>query len=116
MKIIKPLAILLAIMLCLTTFTGCYSAEGIETLAYVVAIGIDKGESDKIRVSLQFAILSDASSGSGGSSSQSQESTVTTVDCASIDSGITLINSYISKKVNLSISQILINVVLHSKT
>ena len=35
-------------------------------------------------------------------SSQSQTSTITTVDCASIDSGISLINSYISKKVNLS--------------
>ncbi len=35
-------------------------------------------------------------------SSQSQKSTITTVDCASIDSGLALINSYISKKVNLS--------------
>lgn len=35
-------------------------------------------------------------------SSQSQESTITTVDCASIDSGLALINSYISKKINLS--------------
>jgi len=35
-------------------------------------------------------------------SSQSKDSTITTVDCASIDSGISLINSYISKKINLS--------------
>lgn len=35
-------------------------------------------------------------------SSQSQKSTITTVDCASIDSGIALVNSYISKKINLS--------------
>ena len=35
-------------------------------------------------------------------SSQSQKSTVSTVDCASIDSGLALINSYISKKINLS--------------
>lgn len=38
----------------------------------------------------------------GGTSSQSQESTVETVECATIDSGINLINSYISKKINLS--------------
>lgn len=99
---IKFIAILLVMIFCLTTLTGCYSAEGLETLAYAVALGIDKGESDKIRLSLQFAILSNSSSGSGGGSSQSQESTVTTVDCNSIDSGIALINSYISKKVNLS--------------
>lgn len=35
-------------------------------------------------------------------STQSKKSTVSTVDCSSIDSGISLINSYISKKVNLS--------------
>ena len=35
-------------------------------------------------------------------SSQSQESTISTVECGSINSGISLINSYISKKVNLS--------------
>ena len=98
----KFIAILLIMIFCLSTLTGCYSAEGLETLAYAVAVGIDKGENDKIRLSLQFAILSNSSSGSGGNSSQSQESTVTTVDCNSIDSGIALINSYISKKVNLS--------------
>ncbi len=99
----KVIAILLILILCSTTLTGCYSAEGLETLAYAVALGIDKGENDKIRLSLQFAILSNSSGGSsGGGSSQSQESTVTTVDCSSIDSGIALINSYISKKVNLS--------------
>ena len=98
---IKFIALLLVMIFCITTLTGCYSAEGLETLAYAVALGIDKGENDKIRLSLQFAILSNSSSGSGGSS-QSQESTVTTVDCNSIDSGIALINSYISKKVNLS--------------
>ena len=79
----KLIAILLVLIFCLTTLTGCYSAEGLETLAYAVALGIDKGENDKIRLSMQFAILSNSSSGSGGTSSQSQESTVTTVDCNS---------------------------------
>ena len=98
----KFIAILLVMIFSLSTLTGCYSAEGLETLAYAVALGVDKGESDKIKLSLQFAILSNSSSGSGSGSSQSQESTVTTVECNSIDSGISLINSYISKKVNLS--------------
>ena len=102
MKTKKLIVYLLITIFCLFTLTGCYSAEGIETLAYAVAIGIDKGENDKIRLSLQFALLSDSSSGGGGTSSQSQDSTVSTVDCSSIDAGIALVNSYISKKVNLS--------------
>ena len=62
---IKLIAYILIIIFCLSTLTGCYSAEGIETLAYAVAIGIDKGEKDKIRLSLQFALLSNNSSGGG---------------------------------------------------
>ena len=97
----KFIAIILINIFSLSLLTGCYSAQGIETLAYSVAIGIDKGENDKIKLSLQFALLSENSGESSGSS-QSQNSTITSVDCASIDSGISLINSYISKKVNLS--------------
>lgn len=102
MKFKSLATLILIILICMFFLTGCYSAEGLETLGYVVALGIDKGENNKIRLSLQFAILSNSSSGGGGSSSQSQESTVSSVDCASIESGISLINSYISKKVNLS--------------
>lgn len=98
----KLIALLSIIVICMVTLTGCYSAEGLEKLAYVVAIGIDKGETDEIRLSLQIAKLSGDAGSSGGGSSQSQESTITTVDCASIDSGIALVNSYISKKINLS--------------
>lgn len=61
------------------------------------------GETDKLKLSLQIAVLSgnEQSSGSSGGSS-SDASTVISVDCSSIDSGISLINSYISKKINLS--------------
>ena len=56
---IKKLFIIsIIIIYCLFTLTGCYSAEGLETLAYAVALGIDKGENDKIKLSLQFAVLS----------------------------------------------------------
>ena len=57
----KFFTMILIIIFCLFTLTGCYSAEGLETLAYAVAIGIDKGEDDKIRLSLQFAVLSKSS-------------------------------------------------------
>ncbi len=58
----KTFTIILILLFCLSTLTGCYSAEGLETLAYAVAIGIDKGENDKIRISLQFAVLSKSNS------------------------------------------------------
>ena len=79
---IKYLSLLCIIIICLVSLTGCYDAQGIENLAYVVALGIDKGENNKIKLSLQIALPSDNSS--GGDSSQSKQSTVTTVDLSLI--------------------------------
>lgn len=63
MKIKSLVAIILIIMICLISLTGCYSSQGLETLAYAVAIGIDKGQNDKIGFSVQLAILSNNSEG-----------------------------------------------------
>lgn len=96
-KYIFLILILLFSMFCLS---GCYDARGIETLAYAVALGIDKSSDNTIHLTLQFAVPS--ASDTSSSSSQSSSSTIIDVDCSTIDSGISLINSYISKKVNLS--------------
>ena len=93
----KIVCLLLILTLSCFSLTGCYSTRGLETLAYAVAIGIDKGDgNNKLKVTLQLAVLSDSSS-NGGGSTQSQQSTITSVDCSSIDSGISLINSYFIK-------------------
>ena len=94
----KIVCLILVLTVSSLSLTGCYSTRGVETLAYAVAIGIDKGDgNNKLKVTLQLAVLSDSSS-DGGGTTQSQESTITSVDCSSIDTGISLINSYISKK------------------
>lgn len=79
--------------------------EDIDHLAYVIAIGIDKGEREKLKISFQISIPESNSSNSGSSSSsssQSSDTVVTTIECASLDSGINLANGYISKELNLS--------------
>ena len=43
MKLKKNICILIIIVLILINLTGCYSSTNIETFAYAVAIGIDKG-------------------------------------------------------------------------
>jgi len=102
----KFISLILILLLIPFTLTGCYDANTIETLAYVVAIGFDVGENDALKLTLQFASASSPNSNSG--SSQSQDSVTTTIDCASIDSGIAMVNSYISKKVNLSHCKIIV--------
>lgn len=97
---IKKIVIIIFILLInLFLLSGCYDSRGIEDLAYVTALGIDINDNDILSITFQISIPG-TSSESG--SSQSSKTENTTVQCTSIDSGISLVNSYISKQINLS--------------
>ncbi len=99
MKNKKYIVLLLIITSCTFSLTGCqYKSPGIDESAYVVALGIDVGENSRIIVSFQILIPSSFS----GEASQSDKSIVNSVECTSIESGINIMNSYISKEINLS--------------
>lgn len=100
------MAILLIILFILSRHNT--NNQSIENLAYVIAIGIDSGKNNLLKLTLQIATSSSENSNSGGDSSQSSNSTITSVECSSINSGINLINSYISKKINLSHCKIVV--------
>lgn len=98
-KFVKSLLILSILFINLFLLSGCYDARGIEDLAYVTALGIDITDDNILSLTFQISIPG-TSSESG--SSQSNKTENTTVQCSSIDSGISLVNSYISKQINLS--------------
>jgi spore germination protein KC len=96
----KKILIIICILITnLTLLSGCYDSRGIEDLAYVTALGIDIDDNNILSLTFQISIP-ETSSESG--SSQSSKTENTTVQCTSIDSGISLVNSYISKQLNLS--------------
>ena len=97
------------------------TSMGLDNLAYITAIGIDVGENDDYKISFQLytiqssssASSSSDSSGSGSSSGDSsgEKSTtfnVNTVECNSIDSGISLMNTYLDKSIDLSHCEIIV--------
>ena len=103
----KILCLILILSMCIFSLTGCYDAKGIENLSYAIAIGLDKGENNILKLSIQFATPS-AISGDSEGSSQSDSTTITSIECSSIPSGINLINSYISKQVNLAHCKVIV--------
>ena len=83
--------------------TGCAnSEENLENYYYVMAIGIDKGENTKINLSVQIASNSSGSQDSDSGSSQQNSSNIYSTPCNSIDSGISILNNYLSKRINIS--------------
>ena len=75
---------------------------GMEQSAYAIAIGIDRGTNNSIVLSLQFSVSSDDTDG------QSSSTETVSVQAANIDSGISLINSHIGKRVNLSHAKVIV--------
>ena len=77
--------------------------NSIDELAYVVAIGFDVGENSDLKISFQINMPTSAKEQSSDSeSSESSSSVINTVECNSFDVGVSLLNSYLSKKVNMT--------------
>ena len=103
MKAKKILIFLLILTLIFITFFGINSVNSLDNLAYIVAIGFDIKDSGKLEISFQIALPSGSEGeNTGSTSSQSSSSIVTSVECNSFESGVNLVNSYLSKELNFS--------------
>ena len=105
-KVRKVFSIFILTLLILIASTKYYGIRGIDNLAYVVAIGIDVGTDENLLLSLQISLPN--TDESSGSSSQSSSVVVESVECSSINTGITLFNSYLGKEINLSHCKVLV--------
>lgn len=103
----KKLIIIIVILLILTTIlSGCSYSNNIDKLSYAIAIGIDVGKNSSMELSLQFSSTNEPSGTSG--SSQSSEAVIYSVECSDINDGINLINNYLSKRINLAHTRVIV--------
>ena len=98
---IAIIAFVITLIIFIGAFSSSYSYQNMSNLAYVLAIGIDKGEKAKMKISLQFT-KSSAFSSQNSSSEDSSNIVLVSGEADSIFSGINLLNSYIGKEINLS--------------
>ena len=91
-------------------FSACYDRREIDELAYPIAIGLDKGDGEVLRLTLQIVIPTKIGEGGEGGESEcggsggagSESVSIVTVEPPSIYSGLNMINTYVSKQLNLS--------------
>lgn len=94
--------LILTLIVFLFTLTGCYDASTIEDSYYIVALAIDKANTDNMyNISIQIAKNNFPSSGSSDSS-QSSSYSIYSVEAETINSGITILNNYLDKQIDLS--------------
>lgn len=83
-------------------FSSSYLSHNLSNLAYVLSLGVDKGENAKLKITAQFTKATAVSSSNGSSSEDSSNIVLASSEADSIFSGLTLINSYIGKEINLA--------------
>lgn len=108
----KITAILMMVILTVT-LTSCYDAKEIDEMLHVVAIGIDKGISDKWRLTLEFSTMSGGGGGSGSSQSSGGsggqgEYTYVTIDAPSFFTGIDILNTALPRELTFVHAQIIV--------
>ena len=91
----KIAIIFLSIFIVLFALSGAYNTQNIDRLAYVIALGLDVGENEPLKLSIQ---LSRPGSTKSSSDQSSDNNIVNSVECSSIESGLNLFDSYISRK------------------
>lgn len=105
MKKIRCFTVILVILIQCSMLTGCYDKRELDDMAYPVAIGFDKGEANKLRMTLQLAVpiaIGGGSDSGGGGQEGDKSVSVVTVDTPTIYSGLNMLNTFISKQINLS--------------
>ena len=99
------ICILLLLTFILIQLTSCYDAHEINDYTYVTMFGLDKGISDKWRLTVQYRTISQNASsgqaaGGAGSSQGGFNYQTETIDAPSFFAAINLINTNISRQLN----------------
>lgn len=98
----KKIIILISIIiLVLFLSTSTHQNNGIDYYYFVIALGLDILEDDSLKITVQLSTTKDDSSSSSGSSQSSNNETFS-VEAKTINEGLTVLNNYLNKKINLS--------------
>ena len=101
----RIVVLLILPVLVMILLTSCYDASEVDDLSFVLTIGIDKGVTDKVRLTLQFPTMqgqtggSSGSSGGGSSDGKSGYDTIT-MDAPSFFTGINMMNSAMPRRLS----------------
>ena len=96
-NILKKILIIVLIILFISSFSASYNSLNIDNSAFVIALGIDKSTTNKLKVTFEFLAVSPS-----GESVAETTPVLNTVECSSITNGINIMNAYLGRKVNIT--------------
>lgn len=104
----KFLAVLMASVLTAALLTGCFDSREIDDEVYAISVGVDKGKTQKLRLTVQYPTYmgSGGTESSGGSKDKNNKkaqsgSIVHTIEAPTMLEGIDMLSTSISRSVSL---------------
>jgi spore germination protein KC len=106
----RKLSIILVVIFISINLASCYDKREIDDMAYVIAMGLEKGKTNTLRMTLQFAVPGKSAGGEGGGNGGggSGSTDLTVIETPTIYAGLNMINTYISKEVNFFHAQLVV--------
>ncbi len=111
---IKKFSLILMLVVFSAILPGCYDKREVDDLTYVTAIGLDKGKSNFLRLTVQIAAplqsagKSGGEEGGGGGGGGGGKEVVMTVECPSLFSGLDMLNNSLSKQIFISHAKLIV--------
>lgn len=100
----RKVLVIIAVILILTFCTGCYDANEIGDLTYVSILGIERGVSDRLRITFKLQKFSQEGGGSSqkgtGANDQNADKDTLTIDASSLLTAVAAANTNLSKLLN----------------
>lgn len=81
--------------------SGCWDSNEVDNQVYALALGVDKGVDNIIRVTVQFPTYKQGGAGGGGQGSGSGETIITTVDAPTILEATKILGTSSSRRISL---------------
>ncbi|HOV68800.1 MAG TPA: Ger(x)C family spore germination protein [Clostridia bacterium] len=106
----KIISVILCLILVLT-LGACWDARELNTRIFAYMIGVDKGVADKLRFTVMLPTLTTQAGGGGtqgGTTSSIGGIRSYSIDCPTLISGLNLIDTFISRRINYSHAKFLI--------
>lgn len=101
----RHVALLLLALLALPLLSGCWNKVEIEEAAYVLAVGVDKGEEGRYMVTVALARpdkLAGKNEGGGGGDKKEKPVVLTSVQAPSLVAALSMMNGFTGRRINLS--------------
>ena len=99
----RLLAIVIMLAVICPALASCYDAREVDDMGFVIALGLDKGKTNALRMTLQVAKPTAGANGGGGGGKEGElPYTQFTVEAPAIYSGLNMINTFASKQISLN--------------